>query len=105
MARYGCAMNEALMDPQHTMRAGDALRQELARGDMALAGVAPVLSHLLSSPGQALVSEDVLARMRGMLGDLARQLLVAYAYDDGSLRFRFRRAGDYESGERYGQGA
>lgn len=84
MARYGCAMNEALMDPQHTMRAGDALRQELARGDMALAGVAPVLSHLLSSPGQALVSEDVLARMRGMLGDLARQLLVAYAEAAGN---------------------
>lgn len=67
------------MDPQDQMRAGDALRQELARGDVALAGVAPVLSHLLGSPGQALVSEDVLARMRGMLGDLARQVLAAQA--------------------------
>ncbi|MFZ9395920.1 MAG: hypothetical protein ACO25F_07670 [Erythrobacter sp.] len=72
------------MDSQHTMRAGDALRQELARGDVALAGVAPVLSHLLASPGQALVSEDVLARMRGMLGDLARQLLAAQAEAGGS---------------------
>lgn len=67
------------MDPQGQMRAGDALRQELARGDVALSGVAPVLSHLLASPGQALVSEDVLARMRGMLGDLARQVIAAHA--------------------------
>lgn len=67
------------MKPQEQTQAGDALRQELARGDLALAGVAPVLSHLLASPGQALVSEDVLARMRGMLGDLARQLLDAQA--------------------------
>lgn len=79
MPRYTQAMKEALMDPQDQMRAGDALRHELARGDIALAGVAPVLSHLLGSPGQALVSEDVLARMRGMLGDLARQALMAQA--------------------------
>ncbi|MEE1876351.1 hypothetical protein [Altererythrobacter litoralis] len=79
MPRYKQAMKEAVMDPQDQMRAGDALRQELARGDVALSGVAPVLSHLLASPGQALVSEDVLARMRGMLGDLARQVIAAHA--------------------------
>lgn len=82
MARYKRAMKEALMDPQEQMRAGDALRQELARGDSALAGVAPVLTHLLASPGQALVSEDVLARMRGMLGDLACQLAQSRADAD-----------------------
>lgn len=51
------------------------MRQELAQGDRALASVAPVLNHLLASPGHTLVSDDVVARMRGMLGDLSRQLL------------------------------
>lgn len=73
------------MTPQEDTRASDALRQELARGDHALAGVAPVLSHLLASTGQAFVSEDVLARMRGMLADLARQVLGAQAAAAGSV--------------------
>ncbi|KUO56428.1 MAG: hypothetical protein APF82_07500 [Sphingomonadales bacterium BRH_c42] len=55
------------------------MRQELALGDRALASVAPVLGHLLASPGQSLVSDDLVARMRGMLADIARQLLVAQA--------------------------
>jgi hypothetical protein len=53
------------------------MRQELAQGDRALASVAPVLNHLLASPGLTLISDDVVARMRGMLGNLARQLLNA----------------------------
>lgn len=51
------------------------LRAELARGDRALGGVAPVLSHMLASAGHALVNEDIIARLRGMLNDCARQLL------------------------------
>ena len=65
------------MNTEQTTQAARTLRQELARGDVALAGVAPVLSHLLASPGQSLVSEDILARMRGMLGDLAHQFITA----------------------------
>lgn len=53
------------------------LRRELAQADQALAGVAPVLCHLLASAGHVLVSDDVVARIRGMLGDLAAQLLRA----------------------------
>ena len=53
------------------------LRDELARGDKALASVAPVLSHLLGNPGYSLVNEAVVARLRGMLADLARQILAA----------------------------
>nr|WP_298896508.1 hypothetical protein [uncultured Altererythrobacter sp.] len=62
------------------------LRHELARGDVALAGVAPVLSHLLASSGQALVSEDLVARMRGMLGNLAIQILRTEAEVSGGSR-------------------
>ncbi|KWV93032.1 hypothetical protein [Erythrobacter sp. YT30] len=53
------------------------LRAELARGDRALSGVAPVLSHMLASSGHALVNEDVIARLRGMLTDCGRQLFAA----------------------------
>ena len=59
------------------------MRQELVQGDRALASVAPVLNHLLASPGHSLVSDDVVARMRGMLGDIARQLLNAQAKATG----------------------
>ncbi len=53
------------------------LKDELARGDRALSGVAPVLTHLLASTGQSLVSDAVVARLRGMLSDIARQLQSA----------------------------
>ena len=51
------------------------LRGDLDQSDRALAGVAPVLSYLLASSGQSLISDDLLARMRGMLSDIAGQLL------------------------------
>lgn len=53
------------------------LRDELARANRALSGVAPVISHLLESSGHTLVSDAIVARLRGMLGHLAEQLLVA----------------------------
>lgn len=53
------------------------LKGELARGDRALHGVAPVLSHVLASSGHSLVSDAIVARLRGMLADLALQLLCA----------------------------
>ena len=68
-------MSEAAKHILHEPEVEALLRQELVLGDQALAGVAPVLSHMLSSPGQSLVSDDIVARMRGMLGDLARPLL------------------------------
>ncbi|MEP3420776.1 MAG: hypothetical protein ABJN35_03515 [Erythrobacter sp.] len=55
------------------------LRDELARGNRALSGVAPVISHMLESSGHALVSDAIVARLRGMLTDLVRQLITASA--------------------------
>ncbi|MEM6476110.1 MAG: hypothetical protein AAF687_08085 [Pseudomonadota bacterium] len=52
------------------------LRDELVRADNALGGVAPVLSHLLASPGLPLVSDATLARLRGTLSDIASQVLT-----------------------------
>jgi hypothetical protein len=62
------------------------LRQELVRESRALDSVVPVLRHLLASEGQRLVSDAILARVRGMLSDLAAQLLAAAAGHDPALR-------------------
>lgn len=60
------------------------LRDELTRGDIALRGVAPVLTHMLSGSGGSLVSEAIVARLRGILAHIASQLLssIEADYDD-----------------------
>ncbi|MBO0750334.1 MAG: hypothetical protein J2O44_07905 [Porphyrobacter sp.] len=55
------------------------LRDGLAQGDAMLSTTAPILRHLLVNEDQALFSDEVVARVRGMLTDLARQLLHAQA--------------------------
>lgn len=72
-------MDNVVTSVTETEQAVGALRRDLAQCDSALAGVAPVLSHLLATNGQALVSEDLVARMRGMLGNLAGSMLSAEA--------------------------
>ncbi|MEM7690418.1 MAG: hypothetical protein AAF291_15485 [Pseudomonadota bacterium] len=61
-------MSSAVTSPVESL-----LKAELTRADRALGGVAPVLGHLLAGPGHSLVSDAVVARVRGMLNDLARQ--------------------------------
>lgn len=51
-----------------------AMREELARGDAALSTVAPILRHLVANEDQSLFSDEIVARVRGMFGDLALQL-------------------------------
>jgi hypothetical protein len=63
------------------------LRDELARESRVLGSVVPVLRHLLASEGQRLVNDAILARVRGMLSDLAAQLIAAGAGHDPSLRY------------------
>lgn len=62
------------------------LRDELAREARALAAVVPVLRHLLASDADALVSDAILARVRGMIRDLAAQLVAVEAGRDPATR-------------------
>ncbi len=55
------------------------LRDELAQGDAMLSTATPILRHLLANDDQVLFSDEVVARVRGMLTDVARQLLHAQA--------------------------
>jgi len=62
------------------------LRDELTRENRALGAVVPVLRHLLASEAHVLVNEAILARVRGMLLDLAAQVLAAAAGRDPASR-------------------
>lgn len=51
------------------------VRAELARGDATAATVQPVLRHLLGHDRTAILNDEIVARIRGMLSHLVQQLL------------------------------
>lgn len=76
-------MARSMSDSSNTMPSAEAveelLRGELAQGDVILATARPILRHLLANDEHALFSDEVIARIRGMMTSLARQLLFALA--------------------------
>ena len=62
-------MDSAVASPAET-----AMERDLERANRALSGVAPVLEHALAGDGGGLVNDRLVARVRGMVNDLARQL-------------------------------
>lgn len=52
-----------------------ALRDELAHGDALIGTIAPVLRHLLANDEHSVFSDEIIARVRGMMEHVARQLL------------------------------
>jgi len=55
------------------------LKEELAFADQALASNAPILRHLLRNDDSSIFSDEIVARVRGMFHDIARQLVIALA--------------------------
>lgn len=55
------------------------LADELAVARGAVANVVPILRHLLRSDDNSIFSDEIVARVRGMFADVARQLVVAMA--------------------------
>lgn len=72
------------------------LRAALASGQQALDRIEPILGHLLSSPDHSLFSDEIVARLRGMLNDLAWQVLRVQAEATGQ-------AGREAFAERHGE--
>lgn len=64
------------------------LRAELAHGDALLGTIAPILRHLLANDDHSLFNDEIIARVRGILGHVAVQLLdgIALAADAGQER-------------------
>lgn len=73
---YGRGMNLVGQDSSSVSKAaGDLLRAGLARAERARAAIPPVLGHLVSNEQQVLFSDEAVARTRGMIESLARQLV------------------------------
>lgn len=53
------------------------LRDDLTHADQALVHMGPILRHLLQNDDNSIFSDEVIARVRGMLADIARQLVQA----------------------------
>lgn len=59
------------------------LRDELAHGDVVLGTIGPILGHLIANHDHSLFSDEIVARIRGMVGSIARQLLELQAQVTG----------------------
>ncbi|MEL7688195.1 hypothetical protein AAG596_12470 [Citromicrobium bathyomarinum] len=76
---------ESLPETMHADQAVDAaLRAELARGDMALSTLTPVLTHFLNTQDRSLFSDSIIARVRGMLRSASYRLLRVEADEIGA---------------------
>lgn len=72
-------MNDAVLTQSSETPVEAILRDELAHGDVVLGTIGPVLGHLLANHDNSLFSDEIVSRVRGMVGDLARQMLTAQA--------------------------
>lgn len=55
------------------------MREELAHGDIMLGTIGPILGHLVANHDHSLFSDEIVARIRGMISSIARQLLEVQA--------------------------
>src|SRR6188768_2302058 len=55
------------------------LHDELVEGDAMIAAARPILRHLLANDDDGLFSDETIARVRGLVLDVAGQLLFAQA--------------------------
>lgn len=59
------------------------LRDDLQHADQAMIHMGPILRHLLQNDDSSIFNDEVVARVRGMLADLARQLVQALGESAG----------------------
>lgn len=79
MGRYGKGMIETTVHSKNPVSVETTMRDELSRSDDSAQSVVPILRHLLASDDNSLFSDEIVARVRGMVGALALQLLEAMA--------------------------
>jgi len=80
-------MIDNAVHPADDQTAEALLRADLARGDAMAGSVLPILQYLLAAEDSALFSDEILARVRGMLGDLARGIVGRLHDDTTSAQF------------------
>ncbi|HEY8603175.1 hypothetical protein [Tsuneonella suprasediminis] len=72
-------MTESGMSQLQAIPVESILRQELAVEDALLGSIEPILGYLLTNHDQALFSDEIVSRVRGMSVDLAQQMLSVLA--------------------------
>ena len=72
-------MDDTVMTQSSEAPVEAILRDELAHGDVVLGTIGPVLGHLLANHDHSLFSDEIVSRVRGMIGDISRQMLTAQA--------------------------
>lgn len=77
-------MNEQFVQSASSEAVEAVLRAELAHGETVAETVIPILRHLIVAQDNSLFSDEILARVRGMLTDLANTLLDALSSASGS---------------------
>lgn len=78
-------MTEGISRAISPVAAENALRQDLARGDAVIESVTPILRHLLCGEDHSIFADEIVASTRGMLADVARQLLDALSANGGPV--------------------
>lgn len=76
-------MNSDSQDSQVPTMDNAGLQQRLAGEDFVLSATSPILQHLLVNRDEALFSDEVIARVRGLTANIAYQLLLARALAAG----------------------
>ena len=74
-------MDDNRPHPADAMPVEAVLREDLAHGDIVLGTIGPILGHLLAQHDNSLFSDEIVARVRGMIGHVARQALSSAALD------------------------
>ena len=72
-------MGKMAIDRSKSTFVDASLWDELARSERAMRSLAPVIAHLLDSDGPSLISDAIVARLRGMLSDIGNQLATTVA--------------------------
>lgn len=78
MGRYGKDMIQSAATPPEEP-ADAVLRDALAQGDAMLQSLAPIMRHLLTGAQHAVFADEIVARVRGAINDVALQLVDAVA--------------------------
>ena len=92
MVRYDQGMIDAQAIPAPAEALDSVLREELAQGDAALSSMAPILRHLLDNGSNSVFRDEIVAGVRGMIADIARQLLDKMAKASGEDDWRAHEA-------------
>lgn len=80
--RYGMAMIDDPAWPETVNAVEVALRERLAQDEATAGTIVPILRHLIAHEDNSIFSDEIVARVRGMVGDIARQLLERQADAD-----------------------